>query len=71
MEDEEQVEIAEGDLKPGQEVVIEGNLELENGMAAKVAEEKDEDDDKDAAPAEKGSPSPEKQAAKAGAEKAK
>jgi RND family efflux transporter MFP subunit len=36
MENDEQVEIVGGDLKAGDLVVIEGNFELENGMAVEV-----------------------------------
>lgn len=44
LEDEENVELAESDLKAGQEVVVEGSYELEDGMAVKVAEEGDDED---------------------------
>jgi membrane fusion protein, multidrug efflux system len=78
LEDEENVELAESDLKVGQQVVVEGNYELENGMAVKIAEEADDEDEKDAAanekappPAKKGEAAPEKPALKTGAEKAK
>jgi RND family efflux transporter MFP subunit len=55
LEDEEHVELAESDLKPGDEVVTEGNYELENGMAVEISKETEADDHagKDEAPAEK------------------
>jgi RND family efflux transporter MFP subunit len=54
LEDDEQVEIVGGDLKPGELVVIEGNAELENGMAVEVEKEPAEGEKK--APAAKETP---------------
>jgi len=53
IENDEVVEIAGGEIKPGEPVIIEGHYELQDGMAVEIEKPSDEKEKTAPAPAEK------------------